>query len=58
MALDFTAAQGILKRYFANKAVQNSIAKKQSAIWKRMPKKTDLGGDKFSGTPTTPRRLA
>ena len=50
MALDFTAAQGILKRYFANKAVQNSIAKKQSAIWKRMPKKTDLGGDKFSGT--------
>lgn len=50
MALDFTAAQGILKRYFANTAVQNSIAKKQSAIWKRMPKKTDLGGDKFAGT--------
>jgi len=50
MALDFTAAQSILKRYFANKAVQNSIAKKQSAIYKRMVKRTDLGGDKFSGT--------
>ena len=50
MALDFTAAQSILKRYFANKAVQNSIAKKQSAIYKAMVKRTDLGGDKFSGT--------
>ena len=50
MALDFTAAQSILKRYFANKAVQNSIAKKQSAIYKRMTRHTDLGGDKFSGT--------
>lgn len=50
MALDFTAAQSILKRYFANKAVQNSIAKKQSAIYKRMTKRTDLGGHKFEGT--------
>lgn len=44
-ALNATTVAGILKRYFANKTVQNSIAAKQSAIWKAMPKKSDGGGD-------------
>lgn len=44
-ALNATTVAGILKRYFSNKTVQNSIAAKQGAIWKAMPKKTDGGGD-------------
>jgi len=44
-ALNATTVAGILKRYFANKVVQNSIAAKQGAIWKAMPKKSDGGGD-------------
>lgn len=44
-ALNATTVAGILKRYFANKTVQNSIAAKQGAIWKGMPKKSDGGGD-------------
>jgi hypothetical protein len=49
-ALNATTVAGILKRYFANKTVQNSIAAKQGAIWKAMPKKTDGGGDFCSFT--------
>lgn len=44
-ALDATSVQGILKRYFASKTVQNSIAKKQGYVWRNMPKMTDGGGD-------------
>jgi len=44
-ALNATTVAGILKRYFSNKTVQNSIAAKQGAIWKAMPKKSDGGGD-------------
>lgn len=44
-ALNATTVQGILKRYFANKVVQNSIAAKKGAIWKDMPSKSDGGGD-------------
>lgn len=49
-ALNATTVLGILKTYFANKTVQNSIAAKQSAIWKAMPKKTDGGGKKCEFT--------
>lgn len=49
-ALDKTTVQGILKTYFANKTVQNSIAAKQGDVWKRMPKKTDGGGKKCEFT--------
>lgn len=49
-ALNATTVQGILKTYFANKTVQNSIAAKQGAIWKAMPKKSDGGGRKCEFT--------
>jgi hypothetical protein len=49
-ALNATTVQGILKTYFANKTVQNSIAAKQGAIWKAMPKKNDGGGKKCEFT--------
>src|SRR5678810_1056970 len=49
-ALNATTVQGILKTYFANKTVQNSIAAKQGAVWKAMPKKTDGGGKKCEFT--------
>ena len=49
-ALNATTVAGILKRYFANKVVQNSIAAKKGAIWKNMPSKTDGGGDFCSFT--------
>src|SRR5678809_137474 len=49
-ALNATTVQGILKTYFANKTVQNSIAAKQGFIWKNMPKKTDGGGKKCEFT--------
>src|SRR6188768_1743034 len=48
--LDYTSISGVLKRYFANKAIENTIAKKKPAIYKAMSRKTDLGGDKFSGS--------
>jgi hypothetical protein len=48
--LDATTVQGILKRYFKNTAVQNSIAAKKSAVWKMMKKTTDGGGDYCSFT--------
>jgi hypothetical protein len=48
--LDYTSISGVLKRYFANKAIENTIAKKKPAIYKSMSRKTDLGGDKFSGS--------
>src|SRR5688572_6883597 len=49
-ALNATTVAGILKSYFANKTVQNSIAAKQGAIWKAMPKRTDGGGRKCEFT--------
>lgn len=49
-ALNATTVAGILKSYFNNKTVQNSIAAKQGAIWKAMPKKTDGGGRKCEFT--------
>lgn len=49
-ALNATTVQGILKTYFANKTVQNSIASKKGAIWKNMPSKTDGGGKKCEFT--------
>lgn len=49
-ALNATTVIGILKTYFSNKTVQNSIAAKQGAIWKGMPKKTDGGGKKCEFT--------
>lgn len=45
-----TTVQGILKRYFKNTAVQNTIAAKQSAIWRSMKKSSDGGGDFCSFT--------
>lgn len=48
--LDATTVQGILKRYFKNTAVQNSIAAKKSAVWRAMKKTTDGGGDFCSFT--------
>jgi hypothetical protein len=45
-----TTVQGILKRYFKNSAVQNTIASKMSAIWKAMKKSSDGGGDFCSFT--------
>lgn len=49
-ALNATTVAGILKSYFSNKTVQNSIAAKQGAIWKQMPKKSDGGGRKCEFT--------
>jgi hypothetical protein len=49
-AINATTVAGILKSYFANKTVQNSIAAKQSAVWKAMPKKSDGGGRKCEFT--------
>lgn len=49
-ALNATTVQGILKRYFANKVVQNSIAAKKGAVWRDMPSKSDGGGDFCSFT--------
>lgn len=49
-ALNATTVQGILKTYFANKTVQNSIAAKKGAVWKSMPSKTDGGGKKCEFT--------
>jgi hypothetical protein len=48
--LDATTVQSVLKRYFRNTAVQNTIAAKKSAIWKAMKKTTDGGGDFCSFT--------
>jgi len=49
-ALNATTVAGILKSYFSNKTVQNSIAAKQTAIWKGMPKQSDGGGRKYEFT--------
>lgn len=49
-ALNATTVAGILKSYFANKTVQNSIASKKGAVWKDMPSKSDGGGRKCEFT--------
>jgi hypothetical protein len=43
-ALNATTVQGILKTYFANRTVQNSIAAKKGAVWRDMPSRSDGGG--------------
>ena len=49
-AIDKTTVQGILRTYFSNKTIQNSIAAKKGAVWKDMPSKTDGGGKKCEFT--------
>src|SRR3569832_210823 len=49
-AIDKTTVQGILKTYFSNKTIQNSIAAKKGAVWKDMPSKSDGGGKKCEFT--------
>jgi hypothetical protein len=47
MTVDATAVRGILKTYFKNPAIQNTITAKQSAIWKDTKRDVTDGGGKF-----------